>query len=43
MKVHLVFHISLLKSYHLNKMTSKEELRPPLIKIITEDEETTEE
>ena len=38
-----MFHISLLKPYHLNKMTGREELRPPPIGIITEDGETTEE
>ena len=42
MKVHSVFHISLLKSYHVNELLSKVQALLSAVIIITEKEETEE-
>ena len=42
MKVHSVFHISLLESYHVNELLSKVQLSLSAVIIITEEEEAKE-
>ena len=43
MKIHSVFHISLLKPYHKNNISERDKPPPPPIRVITEEGEHTKE
>ena len=42
MKVHPVFHVSLLKLYQVNELSGRVQAPPPSVTVITEEEETEE-